>query len=165
MLTNENQKLVLKHLIFAEKIAKIQFRKTPPRVQLDELISAAYMGLVDAATRYNGQSDFESFARFRIIGEMKDYLRSLKWDRNTNNLSSIPEGHDIVAETEPESFDDILDDLTRNRICPLAKQILRMYYGECLPISQIATKANLSDARISQLINQNVETIRIALSA
>lgn len=162
MLTNENQKLVLKHLIFAEKIAKIQFRKTPPRVQLDELISAAYMGLVDATTRYNGQSDFESFARFRIIGEIKDYLRSLKWDRNTNNLFSIPEGYDVVAETEPESFDDILDDFTRNRISSLAKQILRMYYGECLSIAIIAEKVNLSGARISQLLNQNMTTIRAA---
>jgi DNA-directed RNA polymerase specialized sigma subunit len=71
----------------------------------------------------------------------------------------------MATEKEPESFDDILDDLSKNRVSPLAKNILRMYYGERLPISQIAIKANLSDARISQLITQNVETIRLALSA
>jgi RNA polymerase sigma factor (sigma-70 family) len=165
MLTKEQQSLVLKHIAFAEKIAKCQAKKTPPQVQYDELKSAAYMGLVDAATRYDGKSDFESFARFRIIGEVKDYLRSLKWDRNTNTVASIPEGYDVVAEPEPESFDDVLDEFAKNRISPLAKTILRDYYGERLSISQIATKANLSDARISQLINQNVETIRFALSA
>jgi DNA-directed RNA polymerase specialized sigma subunit len=63
MLTNENQRLVLKHLPLAEKIAKSQFRKTPPQVQLDELISAAYMCLIDAATRYDEKRDFEPFAR------------------------------------------------------------------------------------------------------
>ena len=165
MLTNEQQNLVLQHMSFAEKIAKSQFRKMPPQVQLDELKSAAYMGLVDAAGRYDGKSNFEGFARYRIIGEIKDYLRSLKWDRNTNTVGSIPEGFDVVAEPEPESFDETLDDLTKNRVSPLAKSILRMYYGERLPISQIAAKADLSDARISQLINQNVETIRLALSA
>ena len=165
MLTKEQQSLVLNYMSFAEKLAKSQFRKTPPQVQFEELQSAAYMGLVDAAGRYDGKSNFESFASFRIVGEIKDYLRSLRWDRNTNTLSSIPEGYDVVAESEPESFDEILDDLTKNRVSPLAKNILHMYYGQRLPISQIATKANLSDARISQLINQNVETIRLAISA
>jgi RNA polymerase sigma factor (sigma-70 family) len=161
MLTKEQQNLVLKHMPFAEKIAKFQFKKVPPQVQLDELKSAAYMGLVDAAGRYDGKTDFELFARFRIVGEIKDYLRSLKWDRNTNTLFSIPEGFDVAAEREPESFDDILDELSKNRISPLAKNILRMYYGERLPIAQIVVRANLSDARISQ----NVENIRLAMSA
>lgn len=165
MLTNEQQSLVLQHMSFAEKIAKSHLKKTPPQVQYDELKSAAYMGLVDAVTRYDGKSNFEGFARFRIVGEIKDYLRSLKWDRNTNTLLSIPEGYDVATESEPESFDEILDDVAKNRVSSLAKSILRMYYGECLPISQIASKANLSDARISQLINQNVEIIRLAMSA
>lgn len=163
MLTN--QELVLKHLSLAEKIAKSQFKRTPPQVSYDELQSAAYMGLVDAASRYDGKRDFEVYASPRIFGEIKDYLRSLKWDRNINTLSSIPEGFDVAAEPEPESFDEVLDDVTGSRVSPLAKNILRMYYGERLPISQIAEKANLSDARISQLIKQNVETIRLAMSA
>ncbi len=120
------------------------------------------MGLTDAASRYDGKSNFKSFARFRVIGEIKDYLRSLKWDRNTNTVASIPENYDVAAEKEPESFDEILDDLTKNRVSPLAKNILRMYYGERLPISQIAVKSNLSGARISQLLNQNVAAIRAA---
>lgn len=162
MLTNENQKLVLAHISFAENIAKSHFRKTPPQVQLDELISAAYMGLVDAVTRYDNKSDFKIFARFRILGEIQDYLRSLKWGKDTNTLPSIPEGYEVVDEKEPESFDDVLDDLVKNRVSPLAKQILRMYYGERLPIAVIAKRLNFSDARISQLLNQNLNTIRLA---
>lgn len=158
MLTN--QKLVLQYISFADKIAKSQFRKMPPQVQFDELKSAAYMGLVDAASRYV-EGNFENFARFRIIGEIKDYLRSLKWDRNTNKLASIPEGYDI-AVSDPESFDEILDDFTRNRISPLSKRILKMYYGEGLTISNIAEKVNLSGARISQLIKQSISTIKSA---
>ena len=162
MLTDENQKLVIAHLNYAENLAKMHFRKTPPSVQLDELISAAYMGLVDAVRRYDNKSDFKIFARFRIVGEIQDYLRSLKWGKDTNTLSSIPEGCEVVDEKEPESFDDVLDDLAQNRVSPLAKQILRMYYGERLPISIIAKRLNYSDARISQLLNQNLNTIRLA---
>jgi len=160
MLTNE---LILNHLHLAEKIAKSQYRKTPPQVQYDELQSAAYMGLVDAANRYDGKRDFGKYASFRIIGEIKDYLRSLKWDRNTNQLCSIPENFDIAGETESENFDDILDGFAEKRISLLGKRILRMYYGERLSISVIAEKLNLSDARISQLVKQNIETIRLAI--
>lgn len=162
MLTKENQKIVIEHIPFAENIAKSHFRKTPPQVQLDELISAAYMGLIDAATRYDHKSDFKIFARFRIVGEIKDYLRSLKWGKDTNTLPSIPEGCEIATEQEPDSFDDVLDDFVKNRVSPLAKQILRMYYGERLPIAVIAKKLKFSDARISQLLNQNLNTIRLA---
>lgn len=162
MLTEEKQNLVVAHLAFAENIAKSYFKKTPPQVQLDELISAAYMGLTDAARRYDNKNDFKIFSSFRIIGEIKDYLRSLKWGKNTNTLASIPEGYEIASEQEPENFDDVLDDLTKNRVTPLAKQILRMYYGERLPISVIAKKLKFSDARISQLLNQNLNTIRLA---
>ena len=160
-----NEKLILDHLFFAEKLAKSHFRKTPPQVQLDELISAAYMGLVDAAKRYDGRNDFKIFARWRIVGEIKDYLRSLKWDRNTNKVASIPEGHDIIAEKEPESFDEVLDGFAKNIIAPIAKNIIRMYYGERMPIASIAQKVNLSGARVSQLLKENISVLRMAMSA
>lgn len=160
MLTSEKQNLVLQYISFSEKLAKSQFRKTPPQVQLDELISAAYMGLVDAAKKYDGKSDFKTYASWRINGEIKDYLRGLQWDRHNVKVSAIPESYDIPCEKEADNFDDVLDDVAKNHISFLAKNILRMYYGERLTITKIAEKVNLSSARISQLIKENVETLQ-----
>lgn len=165
MLNDKNQKLVLQFLPLAEKLAKSYFKKTPPQVQLDELISAAYMGLVDAATRYEEGKDFELFAKYRIIGEIKDYLRSLQWDRHNSKVGSLPDNFDVAAETEPENFDEVLDGVAGKKLSTIAKNIIRMYYGECLPIMQIAEKMNLSGARISQLIKENLTTLRTSAKA
>lgn len=83
MLTLEQNDLILKYLHFAEKLAKkySQFRD-------DELKSAAYVGLIDAAIKYNGKSNFSTYARFRINGAMKDYLRKqLNFIKFRKNLS------------------------------------------------------------------------------
>ena len=165
MLTNREQKLVLDHLSYADSLAKHKFKATPPQVQLDDLQSAAYMGLVDAAGRYDWKSDFKKFARWRIIGEMQDYLRSLCWDCHNTKVESMSDDFDLAQEKEPESFDEILDGLAKNRLSQLAKNILRMYYGERLTIAAIAEKVNLSGARVSQLLQENLATIRSAMSA
>lgn len=165
MLTEKGQDLVLKHLEDAEKIAKNYYKKTPPQVQLDELISAAYYGLVDAAGRDDGIRDFKAYAAWRIIGSIKDYLRSLMWDRHNCKVKSIPESYDVAVEDDAEDFDEVLDDITQNKLTPLAKNIFRMYYGQRLPIVRIAEKVNLSGARVSQLIKANVETLRNAMCA
>lgn len=165
MLTSENHDLVLKYLPFADSIAKNQFKKTPPQVELDELKSAAYLGLVDAASRYDGKTDFKVFASYRISGEIKDYLRSLQWDRHNNKVASLPEDYDIAAEEEADNFDEVFDDVTRNRLSMFAKNIMRMYYGERLTIVQIAEKVKLSGARVSQILKLNVETLKSALCA
>ena len=135
----------------------------PKQVQLDELMSAAYLGLVDAATRYNGKDDFAKFAGWRVLGEIKDYLRSLKWGCHTNKLASIPENYEQTAEEEPESFDEILEYFTKC-LKPREKIILRMYYGENLPHNTIAQKLNISDGRVSQIIKKNLSKIRLNLN-
>lgn len=93
---SDTQKLVLDHVFFAEQIANNWFKKTPPQIQLDELKSAAYMGLCDAATRHDYQRDFKAFAAFRIVGEIKDYLRSLRWSKSAI-VELFAEGFEIAA--------------------------------------------------------------------
>jgi len=55
--------------------------KLPASVQVDDIIQAGMMGLMDAATRYEtGHSaNFETFATPRIRGAMLDELRSNDW--------------------------------------------------------------------------------------
>lgn len=64
---------------FADNTALHYFKKTPRSVNYDELKSAAYMGLVKAASKYDGENDFAPYAFCRMSGEIKDYLRSLAW--------------------------------------------------------------------------------------
>lgn len=156
MLTTENQRLVVEFMPFADKIAANKFKKTPPQVQLDELKSAAYLGLCDAATRYDGKQDFKPLAAIRIIGQIKDYLRSLR----RTKASEIPEDYDIEAKAESKSFEDAVDDICENKISSVAKKIFSMYYGQGLTQTEIAEKIDLTPARVCQLIKTNTEALR-----
>jgi RNA polymerase sigma factor (sigma-70 family) len=157
MLTTENQRLVVEFMPFADKIAANKFKKTPPQVQLDELKSAAYLGLCDAATRYDGKQDFKPLAAIRIIGQIKDYLRSLQ---RSVKATTIPEDYDIECKAESKSFEDTVDDICENKISSVAKKIFSMYYGQGLTQTEIAEKIDLTPARVCQLIKTNTETLR-----
>jgi hypothetical protein len=55
-------------------------------IDIDELRSAAYYGLVDAASRYDTEhGGFFRYAMVRISGEVQDYLRSLGFGSKGSN--------------------------------------------------------------------------------
>lgn len=162
----ERNELITNHMSFAERIASVQFKKTPPCVQWDELKSAAYMGLVDAATKYDGSKPFEIYASFRIFGEIKDYLRTLFWNGRGQSakVNSLDESYDYAAEPEPDNFDEFFEGITKE-LSPLGKRVLRLYYAEDLTLKEIAAQVGLSVTRVYQLLQTNLKSLRISLDA
>jgi RNA polymerase sigma factor for flagellar operon FliA len=63
------------------RIALQMLAKLPASVELDDLIQAGMIGLLDASTRYqdNRGAQFETFASQRIRGAMLDELRANDW--------------------------------------------------------------------------------------
>jgi RNA polymerase sigma factor for flagellar operon FliA len=55
--------------------------RLPAHIELDELISAGTLGLVDAARKFSPAKNvqFRSYAQFRIRGAILDSLRTLDW--------------------------------------------------------------------------------------
>lgn len=60
-----------------EYIARSVARRVPPNVSLDDLISAGYLGLVDAAHKFDSgrESSFRTYALHRVRGAIADELR------------------------------------------------------------------------------------------
>jgi RNA polymerase sigma factor for flagellar operon FliA len=60
-----------------EKVARRLARGLPAHVEIDELVSAGAIGLMEAAERFDPKRvvGFEAFAKFRIRGAMLDDLR------------------------------------------------------------------------------------------
>src|SRR5579884_2148542 len=73
--------LVLQHLALAKAIALNVYEKLPAHVELEDLVHAGIVGLIDAASKYNTdkQVDFKYYARHRIRGAILDSLRQLDW--------------------------------------------------------------------------------------
>jgi RNA polymerase sigma factor FliA len=77
----EQEQLVLSHLPEVKKIARNILRRLPAFVQLDDLIQAGSIGLIDAARRFGPCRNlpFSQYARIRITGAIFDSLRELDW--------------------------------------------------------------------------------------
>ncbi len=80
-LTAEQEQLVLEHLPVVRYVARQLADRLPQHVELDELVGAGTLGLLDAARKYNAGKgvQFRSYAQFRIRGAILDSLRSLDW--------------------------------------------------------------------------------------
>ncbi len=79
--TTNKDTLLDQHTMLVKKLAYQLKSKLPSSVELDDLIQAGMMGLLDAANKYEDShgAQFETYAAQRIRGAMLDELRSADW--------------------------------------------------------------------------------------
>lgn len=75
------ERLMMEHLASVRFIARKLHRTLPAHVELDDLVSAGMVGLLEACDRFDARRhvQFKSYAQFRIRGAILDWLRSLDW--------------------------------------------------------------------------------------
>lgn len=79
--TAERDQVILEHLPLVRVIAVRVHENLPVHVELDDLVHAGVMGLLDAVKKYNPKKQvaFASYAKHRIKGAILDSLRQLDW--------------------------------------------------------------------------------------
>ena len=77
----DKNSLLAEHMPLVKRLAHQMKAKLPPSVEVDDLVQAGMMGLLDAINRYeeNHGAQFETYAVLRIRGAMLDELRSSDW--------------------------------------------------------------------------------------
>ena len=77
----DRDQMLLEHLPTVRYIARRIHERLPQHVELDDLISAGVVGLIDAFSKFDHskQVQFKSYAQFRIRGAILDSLRTLDW--------------------------------------------------------------------------------------
>ena len=77
----ETEALVMRHAELVKRIAYHLAGRVPASVEVDDLIQAGMLGLLEAAANYSeGRgASFETYAGIRIRGAMLDGLRKLDW--------------------------------------------------------------------------------------
>jgi RNA polymerase sigma factor (sigma-70 family) len=80
-LSAAQEALLIEALPLVRFVARGIHERLPAHIELDELISAGTLGLVDAARKFNPTKNvqFRSYAQFRIRGAILDSLRTLDW--------------------------------------------------------------------------------------
>ncbi len=77
----ERDRLLLEHLPTVRFVARRIHERLPQHVDIEDLISAGMVGLIDAFSKFDHtkQVQFKSYAQFRIRGAILDSLRTLDW--------------------------------------------------------------------------------------
>ena len=81
VLRGEQEQMLLEHQPMVRLLARRIHERLPQHVELDDLVSAGVVGLMDAFAKFDPlkKVQFRSYAQFRIRGAILDSLRTLDW--------------------------------------------------------------------------------------
>lgn len=81
MTGDEKNKLIMEYSPLIKFVAQKIAIRLPSNIDIDDLISAGVIGLMDAIEKYDQNRDnkFKTYAEFRIRGAILDELRSQDW--------------------------------------------------------------------------------------
>jgi RNA polymerase sigma factor for flagellar operon FliA len=160
---NTTQELVLKYVPLANKMAYQKKKSLPKFVDVEDLKSAAYLGLVEAANRFNPNLGiaFTTFAYPRIFGAIHDYLREQGWFKRGDStpMMSLDSSSDdkeyalkdLISSKIDSKIDESLEVVTLD-FDDQAKDIFKHYFVEEYSMKEVGDMIGLSESRVSQLI-------------
>jgi RNA polymerase sigma factor for flagellar operon FliA len=78
---HQRERMIVEHLPTVRFIARRIHERLPQHVDLEDLVSAGVVGLIDACSKFEPgkKVQFKSYAQFRIRGAILDSLRMLDW--------------------------------------------------------------------------------------
>ncbi len=100
--SKQKDKLILEYAPLIKFIAQKIAVRLPANIELDDLISAGVIGLMDAIEKYDSSRDntFKTYAEFRIRGAILDELRSQDWvPRSVRDKAKLLDRTMIKLET------------------------------------------------------------------
>lgn len=151
--------LVSNHLELVKRIAHHLAARLPSGVELDDLMQAGMIGLLEASRNFDpGKgASFETYAGIRIRGSMLDEVRRLDWTPRSvhqkhrqvseairqieGETGRAAEGHEVAAALglSMDEYHDILADTAGCRLFSLEETIDDPVHGRDLPCTNTAT--------------------------
>lgn len=152
--------LIKRYLSFAESLAKKYYKNAPSFIDLSDLISAAQMGLVDAASRFDpNKGSFITYAYYRIRGEIYSWIsnelreKCISIDIENEDGSYL---RDTIASKPANNFDYLIEDLNS-----IGRKLLTWYYKERLTTKEIANIIGVKQPYVSKLLRKYTSQLRV----
>lgn len=122
--SNHNER-VEKHATLVKRIACHLINRLPASVQLEDLIQAGMIGLLEASRNYDERqgASFETYAGIRIRGSMLDEIRKNDWAPR-----SVHRKARMVAEAVREIENDVGRDARDTEIAESLEMSMPEYY-------------------------------------
>lgn len=102
--------LVVEHAALVKRIAHHMIARLPASVQVEDLIQAGMIGLLEAARQYDAAqgASFQTYAGIRIRGAMLDEIRRLDWTPRSVHRKAR-EAAEAIREIEHRTGRDAKD--------------------------------------------------------
>jgi len=100
---NDPEALLKEYLPLIRYHADQLMRRTPDSIELDDMIDAGVLGLLDGAKRFDSEREvlFKTFVSYRVRGAMIDYLRAFDWmPRGLRDTSKALQDAMMVVEQQ-----------------------------------------------------------------
>jgi RNA polymerase sigma factor for flagellar operon FliA len=152
-------------------IARRLAAKLPSSFELDDLVSAGYLGLIAAADHYQPRAHagtpFAAFARKRVLGSMLDSIRRGPWTDAVTRvaLEAAPE---LAVSLELEAAIDrsrraAAVQSAVDTLKPRHRTVIRRHYdGEGLV--RVARRLRVSRSRASHMHLAALRSLRVAVA-
>ena len=178
-LTGEQRALAEQYLPMAKAIARPLKRAWP--TDRDDFESAAQLALVEAAQSFDPSRNvkFATFARYRILGALRDVQRSLVVAGYRGDLKNAPAISSLTAEAEEfgKVFDsrpdepvgqeletlDFMETYLRKLPPKHAAACRAIYLDDCSQ-SEAADRVGCSKSRLSYIHKESMEILNDALT-
>jgi RNA polymerase sigma factor (sigma-70 family) len=175
---DERNKLINDNLYIADKIAQRRKMRCIKSITLAELKSAAYVGLMDAATKFDEKKgNFSVYAKYRIHGEINDFLRQYSGSRKRKKITfwslDVPTYTVSFANLAPVSenlsnkYNETMHvnnaDAYKNMVRCLTsvqRKVIDLYYIHGFSMKEIGDKLGVSESRISQIATEAKNIIK-----
>lgn len=154
-----NMQLAELYVPLADGIARSRSRNLPPNVTFDDVRSAAYHGLAEAASRYDERRGvpFPAYARTRISGEITDFFRGIKYEAFNEDDAPAPE---TTNQVETDDFFDFVDSLIGEE----DGKLVRMYYVDGRSLKEAGECRGVGESRASQILKDCHRRLRKKLT-
>lgn len=154
-----NMELAERYMPLADSMACRRGRNLPGGLTLDDIKSAAYYALVDAASRYDPKRgvSFPAYAKIRIAGEISDCFR--RSPRETSEFFEVEDRNSFVSFETNDFFDFACADL-----CDEEAKMVRMYYVDGRSLKDVGATRGVSESRASQILKKCHSSMRKKLS-
>jgi RNA polymerase sigma factor for flagellar operon FliA len=165
------------------RIARQVHKFSTPLFDYDDIYSAGYLGLMDAAKRFDPTKGvkFSTFASQRVRGAMIDEIRKLSRYRHGKEPPPVDyiealrnEDGDLITELADPDLDPLGKAILKDQRLELMKimanlskmerQVIFMYYYKNYGMKGIAKVINRTEGRVSQIHSQAIRRMREFLS-
>jgi len=152
-------KLAEKYMPLAESMAFRRSHNLPRGLTPDDIRSAAYYALVDAASRYdpNRGVSFASYAKIRIAGEISDCFRKVPREK----LEYV-EVESLGSSSHLETRDFF--DFACSELCEEDAKMVCMYYVEGRSLKEVGALRGVGESRASQILKNCHSVVQKKLS-